>query len=495
MRFHKSTNGQFGLTLVELIIAFALLGILIVFVLGISTMVLGLTAKMQTKNIALSLAQEKIEELRGTKNLIDPPSSTPRPGYTLSVNSTPFGDYLRKVIVTVQGPPGLSTRTVTLETLISTNLPNVGFIFSSNGEDYVRREDGLVTTLVASIRDDGHDIPLANVKYLESTDLGNNWSAPQTMPIYTNKEFTTLPVTTTLNAQTTYYGKYAVSGDGSTLDIQILVTNTASQTNYLPAGPYPASPWLRLTTDNEPPSSLMVSGTLSYFQTTLSPTVSASDSGSGVGRCFLSFQRLPDLNYLADDGETWTSSTVVYQELSQYPEGVWNISLPLTVVTAVPTGNAIAVKAYVIDRVIGESINFGDHIPTNGAFGQDNQAWPGVNANFAQSDTMTTTRAFPPTVTTLTATAATPTSWILSGRANPQGAPTTCWFEWGRLDTPGTRTPTQFVGSDATDHDFSATITLTETGTYFFQAWAQNESVTPITPTPGEILFFYVPKS
>ncbi|MDP2789216.1 MAG: hypothetical protein Q8O46_04215 [bacterium] len=63
-------------------------------------------------------------------------------------------------------------------------------------------------------------------------------------------------------------------------------------------------------------------------------------------------------------------------------------------------------------------------------------------------------------------------SATLNGAVNPNGAPTTVWFEWGPNPSPSYSTPKQTFTSSGT---FSQKITgLTENTTYYFRAVAQN---------------------
>ena len=494
-RLHKSINGQFGLTLVELIIAFALLGILIIFVIGISTMVIGLTTKMQTRNIALSLAQEKIEDLRSTQNI--PPvtvTDTPLPGYTRTVSSsfvkeqlsgttiTATVPFLRKVWVTVTGPVGLGARTVTLETFIQTERPQVAFLFSSNGTDYARSSRD--TVLVGSIVDDGHTINKSDVFYW--TDLTGTTTYSLKDNIYVNKDcLPTQLAPAILSPGIVYYFKIEKNAP---LDINVRATNTIGDYNFQPIGPYPLSSWLHLTVDEDDPTQPVLTCSPSPYvkigvsdleiSEHLALSTTSTDATSGVGGIFLSIMRTPTTAFW--NGVEWiptTLTTTIYVQMDlNSATGMATYTPAIPVQSNCIPGDRLTVIAYAIDKVIGQKYTYTNSIPTNGSFGADNQAWPSVNANPSMpSNTITLTCATTPTVLSLLPVTGSPTEPILHGSVIPNGAPTNAWFEWGRSVTLGTTTPIQPLGSDAIAHDFNATITPSDPGTYFFRAWAQNE--------------------
>lgn len=83
--------------------------------------------------------------------------------------------------------------------------------------------------------------------------------------------------------------------------------------------------------------------------------------------------------------------------------------------------------------------------------------------------------AIGPFVETLPATDLTQTSATLNGVANPRGATTTTWFEWGFTTNYGNVTPPQALGNGTSDTNFSASLTgLNMTVANHFRAVASN---------------------
>jgi len=81
----------------------------------------------------------------------------------------------------------------------------------------------------------------------------------------------------------------------------------------------------------------------------------------------------------------------------------------------------------------------------------------------------------PPTVSTLAADALSASMERLNGRANPQAADTTAWFEWGATTNYGNVTPPQSLGSGMANTNFSAVLAgLTINDTYHFRAVVSN---------------------
>jgi hypothetical protein len=86
------------------------------------------------------------------------------------------------------------------------------------------------------------------------------------------------------------------------------------------------------------------------------------------------------------------------------------------------------------------------------------------------SDQSFTTARLGPQVTTLSATAVTTTSATINGTVNPNGSPTTAWFEWWDA-TPeyGNRTPVADLGSGTNALPLSAALAGLNPGvTYHF---------------------------
>ncbi len=90
--------------------------------------------------------------------------------------------------------------------------------------------------------------------------------------------------------------------------------------------------------------------------------------------------------------------------------------------------------------------------------------------------TVTVTRAAaPPTVTTLAASAITGIDATLNGSVDPNGSPTTAWFEWGDSAAYGNRTPPIGIGTGSTFVPATAAVTgLTPSLTYHFRIVSTN---------------------
>ena len=83
----------------------------------------------------------------------------------------------------------------------------------------------------------------------------------------------------------------------------------------------------------------------------------------------------------------------------------------------------------------------------------------------------------PPSVTTQPATDIGGTSATLNGTINPNGSPTTAWFEWGATTNYGNLTSVTDLGSGATPLALSASVGGLSAGTlYHFRAAATNRS-------------------
>jgi molybdopterin-binding protein len=81
----------------------------------------------------------------------------------------------------------------------------------------------------------------------------------------------------------------------------------------------------------------------------------------------------------------------------------------------------------------------------------------------------------PPTVTTEAATSVSSSSATLNGTVNPNGSPTTGWFEWGTTASYGNMTPTFSGGSGTSPVPMSWPISgLASNTTYHFRAVGQN---------------------
>ena len=84
----------------------------------------------------------------------------------------------------------------------------------------------------------------------------------------------------------------------------------------------------------------------------------------------------------------------------------------------------------------------------------------------------------PPTVSTLAANAVGAANATLNGTANPRGAPTWGWFEWGTTTNYGNITAAQALGSGSSQTNFSRVIGGLSSGvSYHFRAMASNSVV------------------
>jgi len=84
------------------------------------------------------------------------------------------------------------------------------------------------------------------------------------------------------------------------------------------------------------------------------------------------------------------------------------------------------------------------------------------------------------------------TAATLTGTVNPNGSPTTAWFEWSALSNLGSLslTPPQAVGSGTTVVPISGDLTGLSPGTtYYYHVVASNSA----GRSPGAILSFTTP--
>ena len=115
-----------------------------------------------------------------------------------------------------------------------------------------------------------------------------------------------------------------------------------------------------------------------------------------------------------------------------------------------------------------------------------------INADGRPSNQFTFTVNQPiqvPSVTTSAASSVTSTSATLSGFANPHGADTHVWFQYGTNSSMAgsVATPQQDIGSGTSSVPFSANVSgLAGNTTYYFQAWASNSAGS----TQGSIISF-----
>lgn len=414
----KGVSSQEGFSLVELLISIAILGILAVFIITIATQMLTLTMKIQSRDVALSLAQAKIEEMRSNLTIPEFLQDEPKPGYIRTVTSTYVLEngqivrFLRHVTVAVKTPTVLGARLVQLETNIQTYRPQVYFTFPEIGESYVRHyvsenpPANLHTYLEGEIRDDAFDIPKSSVKYRTRVGNGTTWqnwtdwaqlSGSGVGEIYTDPgPFHSSPATATLLMGTTYYFQFKINGsssDGGMIEIQIQATNTNSISNVQPNAPQGGTSYIRLITDNTAPQFSSVNGlpttqtvtTGTEFQSGIQAAVLdpiASGVASEVYVVYTTISKTPSpagsptLYWkLNENGTpTWTSTAnpggpyylpMTYDGLL----GKWILtpSYTASVFAQYEPFTSYQIKLCAVDKVKGKRNNYQELIPIQGA--------------------------------------------------------------------------------------------------------------------------------
>jgi len=410
----KVLLGQSGFTLVEILISIALLGILAIFIITIATQMLTLTVKMQSRDIALSLAQAKIEEMRS--NLVVPEyvEDEPKPGFIRTTTSTYVYEggeiirFLRHVTVTVRTPTVLGLRVITLETNIQTYRPQVYFTFPEIGESYVRHYTSganLHTYLEGEIRDDAYHIPKSSVQYRTRSFNGGSWGSWSNWAslagsgageIYSDPgPFHYTTASATLVMGTTYYFQFIINGsssDGQMLEIQLEATNTASISNLQPLLPRGGTSYIRLITDNTPPQFITVEGlpptgtVTTGLELGSNPSVTITDPSaggvsSGVYVLYATISKTPSppgtptLYWkLEENGTpTWTQPSspgdpyylpLIYDGLL----GKWSLtpSHTASMFAQYEPFTTYQIKLCAIDKIIGKRSNYQELIPVQG---------------------------------------------------------------------------------------------------------------------------------
>lgn len=441
-------NFSRGFTLTELLVSIAILSLIAVFLIIITAQMAMLTAKTQVKNVALSLAQDKIEELRAT--LAIPESGfqeeiwVGQQKYIRVVTSTPYSNYARTVTVTVKGPEGFATRDVSLNTLIYADRPQVSFFFPAGATAYVR--DRVVYE--GTIRDDSRTIPKNQIWYRTISNGGSSWSDwsndPQNIKLFEDKACT-IPASDPLQAGKTYYfripNEESPSGDGNTLDIQVKVTNSAGISNLLPSEPISGGPYVRLVSDHTKP--LVTTPSLSSTTSTIYVNATASDTGAGIRDvfCIIANTSTTPTEFLGldDTGQYYWNVEPFYFPMttSDFLNYKYTITPSALLNNNMPEGTILSIQSLALDRVIGRYYDYETLIPNNGQWfniyvpsESDYFVWVGsedkvVKANF--NSTLTVTVATP-SISEVKAEVLTPTRLALSGTVNPNGLETTCSF-------------------------------------------------------------------
>lgn len=497
-----------GFTLTEIIVAIAILSIVIALIIVIAGQMAVVLARVRGRDVAVSLAQQTIEDLRSTLNIPDYHQDTPRTDYLRTVSSTfartPTGNiipYLRTATVVVQGP----SSTVTLATLIQTYRPSVHFFFPIQALSYTVSPTS--TRLIGTIFTESGTIAKTNVKYRLRTN-GGSWTPDwtSTASIYTNLECTN-SAPSVLQPNVKYYFSYDIKGvapDGTYQDLQFQATDGNSYYNFQPAEPEAGSSWVRLITDDTKPMISAITVTASKLFTT-TPTLSfvppltraevtASDGGAGIYRVFYVVAKTAlgatsttsywNDGILSED----KNKTPYYNSGELQPNGLWiyppslrtdirdSFTNTLTGFQRdILPGDTLAIRAHAIDNVIGRYWNYLTQIPP-----PLYQAlpWMDVNANYASTPTLTLIAVGTPSVSTSAASSITSSTAVLNALINPNGLPTSAWFEVRTSTSAATQTTASNVTSSNfvfTPLSFSQPITaLTSSTTYYYRIFAQN---------------------
>ena len=487
-----------GFTLVELIIAIAILSILLTFVLITSSQMLTVTAKYQTRDKALSIAQARIEEMRSTLLIPEQEGPLEDPtwaGYFITVTSTrvintsstpTYVPFLRDVTVSVSTPVGVSS--VVMRTYIQTYRPQVSFFLPVTNIAYIRDKP---TVLEGFIRDDGYNITKVEVR--TRTGISGTWSAWTSLTTLYADSGRQSAATLPLIMGQTYYFTHTVQGstDGSILEIQIQATNTAGLTNQQPTAPYGQTSYVRLITDKTPPVALttLLPTTSITSGTQLQFTVMASDpiAGgvlSGINDVYMLISKTPSVggvqfwHDIADPTPYWSADVYYCTATASNPDYYyyWPITISPTTYFAYEPGTVFTFKAFVLDNAIGKYYDYRNRIPTQGTVAGTEFVWPDVNANFLTT-TPTSRTMFPlPTVSSNFANDIKPTSAKLRGTANPQGLSSQVGFVYGLTDPIDTIPVETQTRNDNHSFSYGAHIQNLQYGTtYHFRAVIQND--------------------
>ena len=448
----RFSRDEGGFTLAEVIVAVAILSMVFLFFLTLMAQVLVVTAKVQTRDRAMAIAQSKLEEIRNT--LIVPSEPNPIidkkwPGYSITVTSTQFLNtgapgtstyvlFLRNVTVTVSGPYGA----VHLQTNIQTYRPQISFFLPVSNLVYISNK---ATVFEGLIRDDGYAI--TKVQYrtrLTATGTWGNWENLDGLYLDANRLSKT---TTPLQVGKAYFftipilGKLGTGADGNIEEIQVQAENSGFYFNEQPAIPYGGTSYVRLVTDKTKPTATVELIPTTSITTGSMPvyTVTASDATSGVNNVFALISKTPSggaKTYLhGSPGTTphWASDIYYNTTTASDPQYYFADWLPGTLVYEPWTEYSF--QAYVLDNVIGEYYDYLNLIPSQTVSPSGDTLWPHVTANFYQTATITRMMHPSPelTVTTSAATTITTTTAILRGFVNPGGLDSSVWFEYKTL--------------------------------------------------------------
>ncbi|MCX5973252.1 MAG: prepilin-type N-terminal cleavage/methylation domain-containing protein [Coprothermobacterota bacterium] len=424
----RRRRSQKGFTLVEVMVAFAILSLLSTMVMAIAGQMLFFSSKIQGRNLALSFAQSKIEEMRSSLVIPSFYEDEPKYGYKRTVTSTIVPDttstptnpqiirFLRHVTVSVQLPQSAGGGAYSLETEIQTYRPQVAFQFPVIGESFVR--SGVQTVLEGNLRDDGYNINREYVYVRTRENVNDNWTdwtdwvaiSSSGGQLYTDPDHT-YQAPSTLLLGNTYYYTFPVTPnrpDGQWVEIQFTAFNDAGVQCEQPLSPQGGTSYIKLAVDSTSPSitafslspSSQVGATIplegAYLEVQ-DPVQGGIASDVYVSYVTLNKTTTPTQYWgVAPSSETpaWiTSSPSPYYWAmiftSSASQWAWS-PLPLNPFSSDPPGTEYSISGYVVDKVIGRTSAFQTLIPVQWApFGVGGRAWPDVNANFAQTGTLT----------------------------------------------------------------------------------------------------------
>jgi prepilin-type N-terminal cleavage/methylation domain-containing protein len=490
------SHDERGFTLAELIIAIAILGILFTFFITAMGQTLIITAKVQTRDKALAIAQDELEKMRNTLIIPDGPVTTEDekwPGYFVTITSTRFLDtngisyvqFLRNVTVTVSGP----TSAVTLRTNIQTYRPQISFFLPVADQAYIRDK---TTVLEGLIRDDGYSIAVAQVKYRTrpgTTGTWGSWTILTTLYLDQNRQSVATP---TLQVGQTYYFSIPIVGtgnDGTVQEIQVQATNSGNYVNEQPSQPFGGTSYVRVITDKTKPTA-----TATLFPTTsvttgsqLRFTMTASDPitggvASGIYEGYVLISKTPTVGgilYWQDTGtaQIWSSTKYYWTATASDPEFYYQW-LPEHIPLAYEPGAVYTFQGFLPDNVIGKYFNYRNYIPIQGANTGSEFIWSDgtniVNANFLATTPLSLTMHPMPIITTGTATTITATTATLRGSANPGGLPSNVWFEYKPISGSWIATTTA-SRNGVVQVDFAEAVNLLSGTQYVFHACINND--------------------
>lgn len=454
----RNSRDEGGFTLAEVIVATAILSMVFLFFLTLMAQVFVVTAKVQTRDRAMAIAQSELEEIRNT--LIIPEEPNPIkdekwPGYSITVTSTQFLNmgapgtstyvlFLRNVTVTVSGPYGA----VHLQTNIQTYRPQISFFLPVSNLVYISDKN---TVFEGLIRDDGYDI--TKVQYRTWPTVTGTWENWENLDGLYDDANRTSKTTTPLQVGKAYFftipilGKLGSGLDGNIEEIQVQAENSGSYFNEQPGIPYGGTSYVRLVTDKTPPTATVDLIPTTSITTGSMPvyTVTASDATSGVNNVFAVISKTPSggaKTYLHGSPETtphWASdiyyNTTTASDPQYYfawPKDPTDSQQPYPGTITDEPWTEYSFQAYVLDNVIGEYYDYLNLIPTQTVSPSGNILWRNVTANFYQTATITRMMYPSPelTITTSTATPVAAATATLYGSVNPGGLESSVWFEY-----------------------------------------------------------------